>query len=126
MKSEVRDMYYKRHEYFRYEFNEPLEANFKMLLAEGAFESNPGLCRLVDISPGGCKMLTNYEFPDVRGAVHLRLTCTLFKEPLTIDGQIVWKKKDKEGYQYGMDFIENPLMEKLIVDELKLRRQSEK
>lgn len=118
-------MLYKRHEYFRYEFKEPLEANFKMLLAEGTFESKPGMCRLLDISPGGGKMYTNYEFPDVRGAVQIRLTCTLFKEPLMIDGQIVWKKKDKAGYQYGVDFNENPLMEQLIVDELKLRRQSE-
>lgn len=125
MKSEVWDMLYKRHEYFRHLFRNPLDATFRILLVDGAGESNPGTCRLLDISPGGTKIYSNFDMPDGRGPLHLRLTFTLFQEPLTIEGEIVWKKKTLDGYQYGIDFIKNPTIEKLIVDELKLRRQTE-
>ncbi|WOV88394.1 PilZ domain-containing protein [Sporosarcina oncorhynchi] len=118
-------MQYKRHEYFRYEFDHQLEATLQVLLTDGSGESNPGTCNLLDISPGGTKVSTEFNLPETRGPLQLRLIFTLFEQPLTIEGEIAWKKPVSDGFQYGIDFIEDPSIEKLIVGELKLRRQRE-
>lgn len=118
-------MQYKRHEYFRYEFENPLDATLQVLLTDGSGESNPGTCKLLDISPGGTKVSTEFNLPERRGPLHLRLVFTLFEQPLTIEGEIAWKKQVIGGFQYGIDFIEDLSIEQLIVGELKLRRQRE-
>lgn len=118
-------MQYKRHEYFRHEFEHPLKAVMQILLTDGSGESNPGTCELLDISPGGTKVFTEFNLPETRGPLQLRLIFTLFEQPLTIEGEIAWKKKFSGGFHYGIDFIEDPSIEKIIVGELKLRVQRE-
>ncbi|MFC5604669.1 PilZ domain-containing protein [Sporosarcina koreensis] len=118
-------MLYKRHEYFRHSFGTPLDATFRIVVGEGATESNPGDCFLLDISPGGTKIITDFDLPSEQGPVSLRLNFTLFETPIEIEGKIAWKKQSIDGFQYGIDFVEDPSIEKLIVDELKLRRRTE-
>ena len=88
-------------------------------------ESNPGSCLLLDISPGGSKIVTDFNLPPEKGTVSLRLDFTLFETPIEIEGKIAWKKQSTGGFQYGIDFVEDPSIAKLIVDELKLRRRTE-
>ncbi|MCG7344388.1 PilZ domain-containing protein [Sporosarcina sp. ACRSL] len=118
-------MLYKRHEYFRHSFGIPPKATFRIVVGEDMNESNPGDCLLLDISPGGTKIATDFNLPIEKGPVFMRLHFTLFETPIDIEGKIVWKKQSTGGFQYGIDFVENPSISNLIIDELKLRRRSE-
>ena len=118
-------MLYKRHEYFRHSFGTPLNATFRIVIGEGANESNPGDCLLLDISPGGTKIATDFDLPSEKGPVTVRLHFTLFDTPIDVEGNIAWKKQSVGGFQYGIDFVEDSSIAKLIVDELKLRRRTE-
>lgn len=118
-------MLYKRHEYFRHSFGTPQDATFRIVVGESAAESNPGDCLLLDISPGGTKITTDFDLPVEKGPVSLRLNFTLFETPIEIVGNIAWKKQPIGGFQYGIDFVEDASISKLIIDELKLRRRTE-
>jgi len=120
-------MLYKRHEYFRHSFGTPLEATFRLSVEGSMHESNPGKCLLLDISPGGSKIVSDFNLPNdgIAGHMRIRLNFTLFETPMDIEGQIAWKKSLPEGFQYGIEFTEDPSLAKLIVDELKLRRRTE-
>ncbi len=64
-------MLYKRQEYFRHSFGTPLDATFRILAGEGTSESNPGSCQLLDISPGGAKIETDFNIPTVKGQLSI-------------------------------------------------------
>ena len=117
---------YKRTEYFRHTFGKPLEAEFRIIVEDGAGrESRPGDCYLIDISPGGAKIFAKFNIPLEHEAVRLRIKFTLHEEPIEVRGVIVWSKLSNGGYMYGYDFDEDTLIEQMIVGELKLRRRSE-
>ena len=118
-------MLYKRHEYFRHSFNTPLNATFRILVGERATTSNPGNCMLLDISPGGSKIVTDFNIPTNQEAVSIMLSFTLFKIPIETEGHIVWKTESTGSFHYGIEFVDNSSLAKLIVDELKLRRWAE-
>lgn len=120
-------MLYKRTEYFRYTFGKPLKAEMRIVVKNGVDrESSPGDCQLIDISPGGAKIFSHFDIPlDGTLPVRLHLKFKLHEEMIDLLGVIVWKKPYSEGYMYGYDFDENAELEKLIVEELKLRRKSE-
>ncbi|MBB4824507.1 hypothetical protein HNO89_001729 [Sporosarcina luteola] len=118
-------MLYKRTEYFRHSFGNPIEAEFRILLGEQhAAASRPGNCKMLDISSGGAKLYTEYDIPIEVHGLNLRLRFTLYEQPIEQEGKIVWKKPYKNGYLYGFDFLEQPLIARLIVDDLKLRVKS--
>ena len=118
-------MLYKRTEYFRFTFGDPLEAELRILIdeAEGR-ETHRGPCHLVDLSPGGSKFFAEYNIPLGETPVRLRLNFTLHEEPIEVSGVLVWKKPFTHGFMYGYEFDVNAAIEKLIVEELKLRRRS--
>lgn len=119
-------MLYKRHEYFRYTFGQPLEGEFRIIIGDGEErESHPGDCQLIDISPGGAKIFTKFDIPVERGPVRLHIKFTLLENPIEVRGVIVWRKSYSGGYMYGYDFDEDARLQQLIVKELKLRRRSE-
>lgn len=119
-------MLYKRTEYFRYTFGEPLEAKFQIVVENGTdTESSPGECHFMDISPGGAKLFAKFNIPLEREAVRLHIKFTLHEKLIDLQGVIVWKKPYSGGYMYGYDFDEDPAIEQLIVEELKLRRRFE-
>ena len=56
-------MHFKRQEGFRFVFNEPIEASFKLLINGQPVEalgSSP--CKILDISPKGVKMFSEVKF----------------------------------------------------------------
>ncbi|MEK3935437.1 PilZ domain-containing protein [Sporosarcina sp. FSL W7-1349] len=116
-------MLYKRTEYFRYTFGEPLEAEFRILKAEG--QSNPGECKVLDLSPGGAKLYSTYDIPVGQKDVRLSLKFTVYNYPLDISGKVLWKKPFNQGHMYGFEFEEDRKIGELIVGELKLRRRAE-
>ena len=118
-------MLYKRTEYFRYTFGEPLEAEFRIVVENGTdVESSPGKCHFMDISPGGAKLFAKFDIPLERQSVRLHIKFTLHEKLIDLRGVIVWKKPYSGGYMYGYDFDEEAI-EQLIVEELILRRRTE-
>jgi hypothetical protein len=125
--NEVQHMLYKRSEYFRYTFGEPLKAGFRIMIADKpGKESHLGECSIVDLSPGGAKLFTKFDIPLEGEPVHIHTEFTLYETPIDVRGILVWKKPYSGGHLYGLDFDENHANEVLIVNELKLRRRSEK
>lgn len=119
-------MFYKRAEYFRHTFGEPLEATFRILLAdETRKESSLGHCSVIDLSQGGAKLFAEFNLPLERNPVRLQLVFTLFESQINTVGTVVWKKSHRGGYLYGFDIDEDENTAQLIVQELKLRRRME-
>lgn len=117
-------MQYKRTEYFRFTFHPPLDAEFRIFVENGTVrESSPGYCQLLDMSPGGAKMITKFDIPLEQRPVTIRLHFTLVEEPLDVKGRIVWKKTDPEGFLYGVDLTDDPVASQLIITELKTRQR---
>lgn len=117
-------MLYKRTEYFRHTFGTPLDAKFRILMSDGK-ESGVGDCQLIDLSPGGAKLLSMFNIPFQRDAVRMHLEFTLYQVKLDVHGIVVWKESTGNGFTYGFDFDENAQTEQLIVNELKLYRKQE-
>ena len=119
-------MFYKRLEYFRYTFGKPLEAKFRIIIANSnGKESKMGDCSLVDLSPGGAKLFANFDIPLEHDPVKIHLQFTLNETQIDASGPLVWKKPYQGGHLYGFDFEEDEVREELIVAELKLLRKSE-
>lgn len=116
-------MLYKRTEYFRYTFGEPLDAEFRILKSKD--QSNPGQCKMIDLSPGGAKLYSSFNIPAGTDGAKLLLKFTVYNYPLEIQGKVLWKKPFNQGFMYGFEFKEDQKNGELIVDELKLRRRSE-
>ncbi|WP_342512968.1 PilZ domain-containing protein [Sporosarcina sp. FSL K6-1522] len=118
-------MFYKRNEYFRYTFDEPLEAEFRVVIAAPEEkESKRGHCQLVNISPGGLKFATKFDIPLEHKPVRLRIEFTLYENSIEVEGSIVWKKPYSDGWMYGFDFVEDTEVEAQIVHELKQSRRT--
>jgi len=117
-------MLYKRTEYFRHTFSEPLDAKFRIIIAEDK-ESGLGDCSLIDLSPGGAKLFSKFNIPFQKDTVHLHVEFTLYQVQIDVRGIVVWKEPYHNGYTYGYKFEENLTKEQLIVHELKLFRKME-
>lgn len=121
-------MLYKRNEYFRYTFGEPLEATFR--LVKGADESSngemskKGKCFLIDISPHGVKMYSEL-FISIEKLSHVELEFILDESPIIRTGEFVWSRKKQAGYEYGVNFSADEESDNLIVNELKFRSRKE-
>ena len=119
-------MFYKRKEYFRYTFGEPLDAKFRIVIANNnGKESGLGTCSIIDLSPSGAKLFANYDIPLKGEPVKIHLEFTLNEVEIAVWGTLVWKKAYTSGYLYGFDTEEDEEKETLIVNELKLRRRLE-
>ena len=121
-------MQFKRSEGFRYEFPNPIHANFKILvngLAEN-IEQPVYECQIHDISPRGMKMFSEVSFGEHSNKMlQLEIHFILDEVAITAVGNIVWEKPYAKGKQYGLVFVNQPKLENLIVSELKARRRKE-
>ncbi|MDV2683235.1 PilZ domain-containing protein [Alkalihalophilus lindianensis] len=99
-------MQYKREESFRYEFNSPLNATFKLIkLATADVDSNEGKMLIIDISGGGLKMSSHLELPDPKTTkTSIEMDIELANETLEVQGEVVWKNSYNSSFQYGIDF----------------------
>lgn len=119
-------MFYKRSEYFRYAFDKPLDAKFRIVMGEADEQkSKKGDCALVDLSPGGAKLLAEFDIPIEQDAVKIQLEFILYQAKIDVFGTIVWKESYRGDFLYGFNFEENLETEQLIVAELKLLRKSQ-
>lgn len=121
-------MIFKRNEGFRFAFSEPLHANFCILVGGKPqnLERAQFPCEIYDISPRGMKMFSNIEIgEDTNNLVQLEVTFILDVTKIKAIGEIVWSKKVIDGFHYGLIFDKQPIVENLIVSELKERRKKE-
>lgn len=119
---------FKRKEAFRYEFPNPLNATFKVLI-NGRVESleQPVYnCKIYDISPRGMKIFSDEKLGEHKNKMlQLELYFILDEVMITAIGNIVWEKPYANGTIYGLVFLNQPKLEQLIVSELKMRRKKE-
>lgn len=121
-------MIFKRKESFRFEFGEPVPVNFVILLNGKPFDvertQNPAT--ILDISPCGMKMFSNTEIGEYSNKlVQLEVNFILDETVIRAISDIVWEKPYGNGYQYGLIFNNQKVVESLIVSELKIRRKKE-
>ena len=101
-------MQYKRTEYFRYTFGEPLEAKFRIVpTGDLGTTSGVGACSLLDISPSGAKLAMKFDIPSGRDSSQLLITFTLYKKEVEVRWNIVWKRQYRDTNVYGINFEEN-------------------
>lgn len=121
-------MNFKRKESFRYAFEEPIGATFKVMQNGSYLEMRDNLhpCYIADISPRGMKLYstTNLE-PLLNDLLTLEINFVLDVVSLTGVGRIVWSKPYGKGCYYGISICEEHSIEDMIVDELKKRRRKE-
>lgn len=121
-------MQYKRKESFRYTFTEPCKATFRLIKdANGLTEkeiSNKGICEIIDISPHGLKIFTEFSIA-IDKQIHVEINFTLDESPIDLVGELVWSHRKINGYEYGINLPEDTYTEQLIINELKnVRRKS--
>lgn len=110
---------FKREEPLRYEFASPIDTTFVISRLRGeSYQSKPAKGVLVNISPGGLRLLTELDLP--KGSdVLLTFTIHLAGYDIAPEGEVVWKEKRGDAFVYGVNFIEDPEMEQAILRGLK-------
>ncbi|WLR49082.1 PilZ domain-containing protein [Halobacillus litoralis] len=114
-------MRYKRKDYFRYDFKEPVEAYFRIhRVGIKEVNSSKGEARIINISPHGMKLNTNLDLPHQDGhEVKLSISFSLNGQPFLLPGTIVWKKKVAE-FNYGIYMDLDESESKKLVEALKV------
>lgn len=124
----VNYMQFKRSEGFRYDFPNPIDANYKILV-NGRVENieQPKYdCKIYDISPHGMKMFSEETFGELSNMMlQLEIHFILDEVAITAVGNIVWEKPHVKGKLYGLVFVNQPKLEELIISELKERRRKQ-
>ncbi len=119
-------MFYKRTEYFRYTFGEPVSAKFRIRKVDDVGKSSgQGECSIMDLSLKGAKFFTNFDIPTASNRVNLTIIFLIHTHTVEAHGGIVWKKAYRNGYLYGLRFDEDHARERLIASELKLLGKEE-
>ena len=97
-------MRYKREDSFRYAFDKPLEALFRIERVDGdEVTTSMGKAQIIDISPTGLKLNTDLEIPQTEQKdIELSISFTLNGESFEVTGEVVWKK-EAVGFDYGID-----------------------
>lgn len=100
-------MRYRRHETLRYTFETPPPASFKLIkVGEKHVHSSTGAGQVIDISPGGMKLFTTVHIPSEK-KVQLFVHTSIAYVNLSFTADVVWGNQVKDGYHYGLDFIED-------------------
>ena len=118
-------MAFKRQEGFRFAFGTPIEANF-IVLIDGNSSVEKQTCKVLDISPRGMKVITDVNLNNYAGDnVQLEVYFYLDEAEIKALADVVWVKTFGAKFQYGLIFDKQPIVEELIIEELKIRRRKE-
>jgi len=120
---------YKRNEAFRFVFNQPLDAQFSVLVNGRRIDSEMHPCKIIDIGPQGMKVFTDFDIskiykhpPDL---LQLEMHFVLDIIKIQAIGYICWSRSYRTGVYYGLHFRNQPAVEDLIISEMKRRRRKE-
>lgn len=121
-------MIYKRNEFYRYTFEEPCDATFRLIIDTNETSqvelSNRGNCRIIDISPNGLRMSSEFKI-SIDQLKHIEMQFILDELTIRMVGNFVWSHKKPYGYEYGVRLLGDEESEKIITSELKNRRKKE-
>lgn len=114
-------MRFKRHETFRFQFEEPVACFFQIKKVENKeITSKIGEANIYDISEGGLNLTTPLHISLEVKNIEIEISFKLNKEELKVTGILIWSKNMYTHYSYGVQFtIENSIRKKLI-EELKI------
>lgn len=121
-------MHFKRQEGFRFVFNEPIEASFKLIKDGQIMEGEASFsCKILDISPHGAKMFAEAINGEYIKKANFQVQLQFVLDVTTIHaiGEIVWSKPFGRGNQFGILFHGQEDIDELIISEMKLRRKKE-
>lgn len=114
-------MEYKRKEMFRMTFSSPLDAKLRVIEINGLQEIHPDeTIYLHDLSLRGAKIECAQQYPDHPQKVRVLIQFQLNEKPLSVLGDIVWRKPSGKLNQYGIQFDIDVQLEKDLLWELKL------
>lgn len=119
-------MNFKRQEGFRFVFNEPIDAMFRLMI-NGASNNETYDCKILDISPRGIKMFSEAKFGEYLNHTTLQIEVQFVLDVTMIraTGEIAWSKPYANGNQFGVLFHAREDIDELIISEMKRRRKRE-
>ncbi|MFC0561714.1 PilZ domain-containing protein [Halalkalibacter alkalisediminis] len=111
---------YNRNEAFRYEFGKPLECSLSFFAKseDGEKKGGPYVGDLINMSPKGLQVSIGTNDLEKEKITNIEITFTIAETPLTLKGEIVWRRNYLSGYLYGIHLLDEG-MEKTIIEELK-------
>ncbi|WP_096201734.1 PilZ domain-containing protein [Bacillus sp. FJAT-45350] len=114
-------MRYRRQDGFRYQFEEPVACSFRILkVGNKDVQSKPGKASIYDLSEGGLKLTTPISIP-LNQEIKVEVVFILNNNELKITGLLAWKKENISGdYSYGVDFISDKVLQRQMIEELKI------
>ncbi|PXW88973.1 PilZ domain-containing protein [Streptohalobacillus salinus] len=116
-------MRYKRKEPFRYQFLEPVDGAFVILLnhedTEKIKRTDSGAMKIIDISPKGMRFKSKLNLPTHKKEFLIEATFSLEGTTLTMLGKIAWKKEENDYYHYGIEGFEDAEREQGITHAVK-------
>jgi hypothetical protein len=113
-------MHYKREEAFRYTFEDPIEAKFKIVGINGTnVDTQEGEIRILDISLEGMKIETHLDIP-LNAEITVFIIFEIIDE-IGLPGQIVWKDTFDDGnrLQYGLSLHTSEQEKAALIENLK-------
>ncbi|WP_400246953.1 PilZ domain-containing protein [Niallia sp. JL1B1071] len=111
-------MRYKRNEAFRYQLNDSLDAVFTLKVDEDTLSSK-GHALIYNISPNGLRFRTEYDLPVGDSRLLLQLQFILNGTEISMPGQITWKKKLGNLFEYGFEGTGDNESKQKIINGLK-------
>ncbi|MCQ6277173.1 PilZ domain-containing protein [Bacillus sp. V3B] len=119
-------MKYKRNSPFRYTFEEPIPAYFKIVkINEESVHSSKGLAKIMNISPSGVKLNSALNIPETdHKSIKLSLRFNVNEEEFTFIGEIVWKKEMAITNDYGIKLLVEEDEEQVLIEQLKLHSKN--
>ncbi|MCA1056638.1 PilZ domain-containing protein [Rossellomorea aquimaris] len=114
-------MQYKRHESFRYTFQEPELATYKLIIEkEGAMvETKQSDALVLNLSPNGARIKTTLDLPIQERKYLLELQLNLNGTTFSVLGIPVWKRREINQYVYGIEALEDQKTKQIVINELK-------
>lgn len=109
-----------RAESFRYTFDTPLDALFKIINIDGrTVSTSPGKAKVVNISPAGMKINSSLNLRKENNSIQLQISFKINNESFDLIGGVVWKRHRGYSYDYGIDLMVDDNTQNQLIQELK-------
>lgn len=109
---------YKRKETFRYTFEEPIIAYFRISkINDHTVSSSKGEGKIINISPHGLKLNTHLE---IHESIELTISFKLNNKLFNIKGVIIWTKKKVMSIDHGINLIIDYSTKQELIKQLKI------
>ena len=112
--------YSRRKEPFRYVFDEPVSAEFKISkVNDNIVMSRSGDIKIVDISFSGMKIVTPLNIQVIGNKIEAGLRFHLNMTPFEVKGILLWQQSDIGRFFYGMKLFDDSYFKNQLMNELK-------